>query len=114
MAVGAYLALGSALVGGLFAALVFRQYAAKRKVFQFVWGTGLALFTLASLFEFISELQGWSIPLYRTYFSLHPTLVAVLGLGTVYLLADKRWGHAFLLLFNRTHPRVFRVSSRTG
>ncbi|MEE9267778.1 MAG: hypothetical protein V3U70_00020 [Thermoplasmata archaeon] len=95
--VGAYLALGSAIVAGIFAALVFRQYAAKRKVFQLVWGVGLSLFTLASLFEFISELQGWSVPLYRAYFSLHPTLVAVLGLGTVYLLADKRVGHAFLL-----------------
>ncbi|MFQ5553537.1 MAG: hypothetical protein ACE5I4_09485 [Thermoplasmata archaeon] len=95
--VGAYLALGSAIIGGIFAALVFRQYAAKRKIFQLVWGIGLALFTLASLFEFISELQGWTVPLYRAYFSLHPTLVAVLGLGTVYLLADKRYGHAFLI-----------------
>ena len=95
--VGAYLALGSAIIAGIFAALVFRQYAAKRKVFQLVWGIGLALFTLASLLEFISELQGWSVPLYRAYFSLHPVLVAVLGLGTVYLLADKRVGHAFLI-----------------
>ncbi len=95
--VGAYLALGSAIVAGLFAVLVLRQFAAKRKIFQLVWGIGLALFTLASLLEFISELVGWSVPLYRAYFSLHPTLVAVLGLGTVYLLADKRVGHAFLI-----------------
>jgi hypothetical protein len=96
--VGAYLALGSAIISGLFAALVFRQYAARRKIFQLVWGIGLLLFTLASLFEFISELiEGWTVPLYRAYFFLHPTLVVVLGLGTVYLLADKRWGHAFLI-----------------
>ena len=95
--VGAYLALGSAIVAGLFAVLVLRQFAAKRKIFQLVWGIGLALFTLASLLEFISELVGWSVPLYRAYFSLHPTLVAVLGLGTVYLLADNRVGHAFLI-----------------
>ena len=95
--VGAYLALGSAIISGVFAALVFRQYAAKRKIFQLAWGVGLALFTLASLFEFISELGGWTVPLYRAYFSLHPVLVAVLGLGTVYLLADKRVGHAFLI-----------------
>ncbi len=95
--VGAYLALGSAIIGGLFAFLVLRQFASKRKIFQLVWGVGLALFTLASLFEFISELGGWSVPLYRAYFSLHPTLVAVLGLGTVYLLADKRYGHVFLV-----------------
>ncbi|MDX1534956.1 MAG: hypothetical protein R3291_04995 [Thermoplasmata archaeon] len=95
--VGAYLALGSAIIGGVFAVLVFRQYARGRKVFQLVWGLGLSLFALASLLEFVSELQGWSVPLYRAYFALHPTLVAVLGLGTVYLLADKRVGHAFLI-----------------
>ncbi len=95
--VGAYLALGSAIVAGIFAALVFRQYAAKRKVFQLAWGVGLALFTLASVLEFVSELTGgWTVSLYKTYFALHPTLVAVLGLGTVYLLANKRVGHAFL------------------
>jgi hypothetical protein len=95
---GAYLALGSAIVAGIFAALVFRQYATKRKVFQLVWGVGLALFTLASALEFVSELAGgWGPALYRTYFGLHPTLVAVLGLGTVYLLADKRVGHGFLV-----------------
>lgn len=98
MAVGAYLALGSAIVAGIFAALVFRQYFTKRKVFQLVWGGGLALFTLASALEFVSELAGgWGPALYRTYFSLHPTLVAVLGLGTIYLLADKRVGHGFLV-----------------
>ncbi|MFQ5908185.1 MAG: hypothetical protein ACE5JE_05085 [Thermoplasmata archaeon] len=96
--VGAYLALASAIVAGIFAALVFRQYATKRRVFQLVWGVGLALFTLASALEFVSELAGgWGPTLYRTYFSLHPTLVAVLGLGTVYLLADKRVGHGFLV-----------------
>ncbi len=95
---GAYLALGSAIVAGIFASLVFRQFAAKRKVFQLAWGVGLALFTLASALEFASELAGgWGPALFRTYFGLHPTLVAVLGLGTVYLLADKRVGHGFLV-----------------
>lgn len=56
----------------------------------------MALFAAASSMEVISELGGWTVPLYRAYFALHPALVAILGLGTVYLLADKRIGHAFL------------------
>ncbi|MFQ5919423.1 MAG: hypothetical protein ACE5I4_05185 [Thermoplasmata archaeon] len=95
--INAYLALGSAIVSGVFAGMVFRQFAAKRKVYQLAWGIGLALFTLASSIEFISEVTGgWTVSLYKSYVVLHPTLVAVLGLGTVYLLASKKVGHAFL------------------
>jgi hypothetical protein len=97
ISVGAYLALGSAIVSGAFSALVFRQFVSRRKPFQLSWGLGLALFTAASLLEFVSELGGWTIPLYKTYFALHPTLVVLLGLGTVYLLANKKVGHAFLV-----------------
>lgn len=98
MAIGvnATLAAASAAVSGVFALMVFRQFVGRRKPFQLAWGIGLALFTLASSLELISELQGWDVLLYRLYFALHPTLVAILGLGTVYLLADKRWGHGFL------------------
>lgn len=94
---GAILALGSALVSGAFAVLVFRQFIGRRRAYQLAWGVGLALFALASALEYVSELAGgWTEPLYRTYFALHPTLVAVLGLGTIYLLANKKVGHAFL------------------
>lgn len=93
---GTYLAMGSAFVSATFSVLVFRQFAARRKAYSMAWGLGLALFTAASAMEVISELSGWTVPLYRAYFALHPTLVAVLGLGTVYLLANKRIGHAFL------------------
>jgi hypothetical protein len=91
------MALASAAVGGAFSALVFRQFLSRRKLYQLSWGLGLALFTAASLLEFASELGGWTISLYKTYFALHPTLVALLGLGTVYLLANKRIGHGFLV-----------------
>ncbi|MFQ5837744.1 MAG: hypothetical protein ACE5HJ_03070 [Thermoplasmata archaeon] len=96
LSTGAYLALGSAIISGVFSALVFRQFVSRKKIYQLSWGVGLALFTLASTLEFVSELGEWTIPLYKTYFALHPTLVAVLGLGTVYLLANKKVGHVFL------------------
>ncbi len=90
------MALGSAVISGAFSVLVFRQFIDRKKPYQLAWGVGLALFTAASALYFVSELLGWPVPLYRMYFSLHPILVPILGLGTVYLLADKRVGHAFL------------------
>ncbi len=37
------------------------------------------------MIEFISEIEGWNIPMYRIYYILIASLVAFLGLGTVYL-----------------------------
>lgn len=99
ISVGAYLALGSAIISGAFAALVLRQFLSRRKPYQLSWGLGLALFTAASLLEFISELGGWTVTLYKVYFALHPTLVALLGLGTIYLLANRRFAQGFLVYF---------------
>lgn len=99
MAVGtaAGFALGGAVISGVFAAMVFRQYVGRRKLYQLAWSVGLALFAVNATLEFVAFLRGWDEGLYRAFFALHAPLVALLGLGTVYLMADKRWGHGFLV-----------------
>lgn len=72
-----------------FAASVFCQYAGRRKIYQFIWGTGLLIFSLTTLLEFISEIYGWSILMYKAYYVSIASLVAILGIGTVYLFSRR-------------------------
>jgi len=93
--VAAAVTLGSTAVSGVFAAHVFLQYRQRQKLHQLAWGIGLLMFSLAALCEFLSETIGWSVGLYRIYYLLAPSLVAVLGIGSAFLLSDKRIAKAF-------------------
>ena len=86
------------LISLFFAISVFRQYIERRKIYQFIWGIGLFIFSVTTLLEFISEIYGWTISMYRIYYVLIASLVAILGLGTVYLL-NKRGGIHFTIYF---------------
>src|SRR3989304_10435151 len=86
------------LVSLFFTASVFRQYSQRKKIYQFIWGTGLLIFSFTTLLEFISEIYGWTIPMYRVYYVLIASLVAILGLGTVYLF-NRRTGRYLTLYF---------------
>ncbi len=88
--------LAAAVVSLSFALMVIRQFMAKRGLHHLFWAEGLVLFGMASIAEAAAEIGGWSVTLYKFYYAMTPTLVAFLGLGTVYLLSDKRIGHAFL------------------
>ncbi len=90
--------LFTTLISLFFAISVFRQYSKRRKIHQFIWGTGLLIFSFTTLFEFISEIYGWNIPMYRAYYVLIASLVAILGLGTVYLF-NRRAGRYLTLYF---------------
>ena len=82
-----------------FTASVFRQYSRRKKIYQFIWATGLLIFSFTTMFEFISEIYGWNIPLYRAYYILIASLVAILGLGTVCLF-NRRAGRYLTLYFS--------------
>src|SRR5574341_1123170 len=88
----------TSLISLFFTISVFRQYSQRRKIYQFIWGTGLLIFSVTTLFEFISEIYGWSIFMYRAYYVLIASLVAILGLGTVYLF-NRRAGKYLTLYF---------------
>src|SRR3972149_6941418 len=77
---------------------MFHKYSQKKKTYQFIWGMGLLIFSFTTLFEFISEIYGWNIPMYRAYYVLIASLVAILGLGTVYLF-NRRAGRYLNLYF---------------
>ncbi|MCZ7384334.1 MAG: hypothetical protein O8C63_06235 [Candidatus Methanoperedens sp.] len=97
-AIQSFAPLLTTLISLFFTISVFRQYSKRRKIYQFIWGIGLLIFSVTTLFEFISEIYGWNIPMYRAYYVLIASLVAILGLGTVYLF-NRRAGKYLTLYF---------------
>jgi hypothetical protein len=90
--------LATSLLGFVFTGLVFRQWLKRRRPHQMAWTIGLLFYAVAALMEFLSEYSGeWNPTVYRIYIVLAASLVAFLGLGTLYLLVRGRlWGHLYL------------------
>jgi hypothetical protein len=90
--------LATSLLGFVFTGLVFRQWLKRRRPHQMAWTIGLLFYAVAALMEFLSEYSGeWNPTVYRVYIVLAASLVAFLGLGTLYLLVRRRlWGHLYL------------------
>lgn len=91
---GAAASLASSAISAVFAILVFRQWLRARKPYQAAWTVGLALFAVAASMQFLAELYGWSVGIYRVYYFVAAPLVAVLGVGSAFLLRH-RAGLAF-------------------
>ena len=86
----------TSVITAIFAILLFIQYLQRRKVHQLVWTISVIMFFLSALFEFLAELFGWTDLMYRFYYVLTPLLVALMGTGSLFLLADRKWGNYFL------------------
>lgn len=93
---GAAVSLAATVISAVFACLVFRQWLSRRKAYQLAWGLGLALFTVAALSQFLAEAYGWSDGIYRLYYYVSAPLVAVLGVGSAFLV-NRKLGIAFAL-----------------
>ena len=93
---GAAVSLAAAVIGAAFAVLVGNQWLERRKPFQLAWTTGLAMFGVAAFTQFLAEVYGWSEGIYRVYYFVAASLVAVLGVGSAFLV-NRRLGLAFAL-----------------
>ncbi|HXF82789.1 MAG TPA: hypothetical protein VNN19_08560 [bacterium] len=82
--------LASALIVAVFAALVFRRYAARGGLHFLCWGVGLSLFGAASLAEALAPAL-WHPLVFRVWYLAGAVLSAAwIGQGTLYLLAGVR------------------------
>jgi hypothetical protein len=81
-------------ISAVFAVLVFRQWLARRKPYRLAWSLGLGLYAVAALTQGLAEAYGWSDGIYKMYYLVAAPLVAVLGVGSVFLLS-RRGGYAF-------------------
>ena len=91
---GAAVSFLATVLSAAFAALVFRQWLGHRKPYQLAWTVGLLLFTASAATQFLSEASGWSVVIYKVYYLMAGPLVAVLGVGSAFLL-ERRLGLAF-------------------
>ncbi len=87
----------ASILSVVFAYLVYQQYRERRKTHQFLWTVSFILFAFAAFAEFWSEFTGtWNVTLYKLYYVSAASLVAVMGAGTVFLLANKTVARIFL------------------
>jgi hypothetical protein len=80
------------VVSAVFAISVFRQYAARRKMHQLMWGIAIAIWAIAVAAELAATLRGrWGLITYRAYYATGALLIpAWLGMGTLYLIFPQR------------------------
>ena len=84
----------STAVSLVFAVMLGRQYAAKRKPYQLAWAGAMVMYGVASLAEAIGQMNGWNDPLVKTYYIFGAVMVVgYLALGTLYIQDPKvvRW-----------------------
>ena len=88
------LPFASSVLSFAFAVMVADQWLRRRQPYQLVWAIGLLWYGISAGTEFIGGAWGWNEPLYRTWYLIGAFGVAAyLGLGTVYLLRNTRFGY---------------------
>jgi hypothetical protein len=83
----------TALIALVFAVALLDQWRVRRQTFQLAWAIGMLFFGIASGCETIAAANGWSEPLYRTWYLTGAVWTAGwMGLGTAFLLGRTRFG----------------------
>ncbi len=107
----------TAILAAVFTVLLVDQWRDRRHGFQIAWAVGTLCYTLGSGAEALAAANGWSEPLYRTWYLAGGLLTAGwLGLGTGFLLARTRFGYAYaaLLLFAGFIALVSAISPKNA
>ncbi|HJR97516.1 MAG TPA: hypothetical protein VJ979_06385 [Actinomycetota bacterium] len=87
--------LAAAIVAAVFAGLVTRQYAARRRPYQLAWALALAMYSAASLAVVFGVLGGWTTGEFQLYWALGAVLnVPFLAGGELMLLVRNRTAQA--------------------
>ena len=86
------------VLSAIFAALILRQYAERRRMHQLMWGIAIVLWTIGVAAELVATLRGWGSLTYRGYYATGALLIpAWLGMGTLFLVLRKSWANAVLI-----------------
>jgi hypothetical protein len=97
--VNSVLPLTSSLISFIFAFFVLKRYVERRGLHLLLWGIGMIFYGIGGFTEGYYGLFGWNPFIFRLWYLFGAILVAAwLGQGTVYLLAKRRWAHAFMIL----------------
>ncbi len=89
----------TSVLAAVFTVLLVDQWRDRRHGFQLAWAVGTLCYALGSGAEALAVANGWSEPLYRTWYLAGGILTAAwLGLGTAFLLARTRFGYTYAAL----------------
>jgi hypothetical protein len=89
----------SSFISFIFAFFVLKRYTERRGLHLLLWGVGMVFYGIGGFTEGYYGLFGWNPLIFRLWYLFGAILVAAwLGQGTVYLLAKRRWAHAFMIL----------------
>ncbi|MGH2593148.1 MAG: hypothetical protein ACRDGG_06515, partial [Anaerolineae bacterium] len=89
MSLNTLLPLTSTIISLIFAALLLRRWAERRRAHYLVWGIALLIYGAGTFAEFYSSLA-WNATIFRLWYLCGAVLAAAwLGQGTVYLLVRK-------------------------
>ena len=88
----------TAVVAAAFALVVLRQYTGHHKTYQLMWATGFSMFAVAAFAGFLARSGATTETEYRVFYLFGAILnVAWLSLGTLYLLARRKWADLALV-----------------
>lgn len=93
--------LSVTIIGAAFAIVILNHYfSTRRRPHELVWGIAFILFAIAAATQVVADLRGnWTPSLARTYYLTGAVLnVALLGLGTIYLLFSRRAANISLVI----------------
>jgi hypothetical protein len=86
------IAVVATVVAGVFAVMLFRQFAARRGQAQLLWSIAMAMFAVASAALAVGVASGWSTNLFAVYWAFGAVLnVPFLAGGELLLLFRRRW-----------------------
>lgn len=86
----------TAIVSFILTLSLFRKWIHHKTPSTFWYAVSLFLFTIAVFAEFYAYAFGWTTVIYKLYYLFGLSLVAFMGVGTIYLLMWKWMGHLFL------------------
>ena len=98
------LPFASGIISTVFAVLVLQRYAAhkrkgRRAAHLALWGIGMVFYAIGGFCEAYYGAFGWNSLVFRLWYLCGAILVAAwLGQGTVYLLANKKWANALMIV----------------
>ncbi len=89
----------SSLISFIFAFFVLKRYMERKRAHLLLWGIGTIFYGIGGFCEFYYGTFGWNAFVFRMWYLFGAILVAAwLGQGTVYLLANRKWANALMVL----------------
>ncbi len=103
----------SSIISFALAFFVLKRYLDRKRAHLLLWGIGAIFYGIGGFTEFYFGAFGWNPLIFRMWYLFGAILVAAwLGQGTVYLLANRKWANALMLILGiASLYALFRIAT---